>query len=438
MAFRRAIKYNPLPSQRKFHTLATKYKGFSGPIGSGKSAAFAQEIIRLAYANPGCWGLVGAPTYKMLKDATLRSILGVLTDNGIPFRHLKSPTNTIMLKDCGSEILCRSLDNPDALRGPNLAFFGVDELTYASVEGWNVLAGRLRDPNAKARHGIAAWTAKGYDFVWEKFVSAPAEDYDCVLAAPFENRYLPADYYESLKSSYSPEFYEQEVLGKYLNVFAGQVYKEFNRALDLRPVAYDWQLPISLACDFNVDPMAWVICQFDVGRRRLTVLDEIFLRNSDTDKAIKEFHLRMEPYLDARRKYTSYPMAVSIYGDASGSRTTSNSGSRSDWQIIREYLDRHKHLFSPTFKVPNANGAVTDRVIAVNSAFCNSLGERRVTVDPKCKELIKDFEQVAYAKGSSAIDQPGGTMRTHMSDAFGYLVVKEMGIMPRARIHAAA
>ena len=50
------IDYVPLPSQRKFHSSSARFKGFSGPIGSGKSQALCQEAIRLSYLNPGAAG----------------------------------------------------------------------------------------------------------------------------------------------------------------------------------------------------------------------------------------------------------------------------------------------------------------------------------------------------------------------------------------------
>jgi hypothetical protein len=57
------IDYVPLHSQNKFHASTARFKGFSGPIGSGKSQALCQEAIRLSYLNPGRQGLIGAPTY---------------------------------------------------------------------------------------------------------------------------------------------------------------------------------------------------------------------------------------------------------------------------------------------------------------------------------------------------------------------------------------
>ena len=73
------IGYHPLPSQRKFHSaMGTSFKGFSGPIGSGKSQSMAYETVACAVLNPGCIGLVGAPTYPMLRDATQRALFDVL------------------------------------------------------------------------------------------------------------------------------------------------------------------------------------------------------------------------------------------------------------------------------------------------------------------------------------------------------------------------
>jgi hypothetical protein len=69
------IAYRPLPSQRRFHDSTARFKGFSGPIGSGKSQALCQEAIRLAYVNQGRTGLIGAPTYAAPVPVGLRRSL---------------------------------------------------------------------------------------------------------------------------------------------------------------------------------------------------------------------------------------------------------------------------------------------------------------------------------------------------------------------------
>src|ERR1700677_1841559 len=75
----------PFPWQKEFHGSTARFKGFSGPVGSGKSQALCFEAIKLAYDNPGCAGLIGAPTYPMLRDATLTSFREILDTNEVPY-----------------------------------------------------------------------------------------------------------------------------------------------------------------------------------------------------------------------------------------------------------------------------------------------------------------------------------------------------------------
>src|SRR5437660_487639 len=103
------IKYDPLPSQKRFHESKARFKGFSGPIGSGKSQALCQEAIRLTYENPGRLGLIGAPTYPMLRDATQVALLELLRVNDLAYEHNKAE-NTLLLKDTGSRILFRPVE----------------------------------------------------------------------------------------------------------------------------------------------------------------------------------------------------------------------------------------------------------------------------------------------------------------------------------------
>ena len=131
----RDISYDPLPSQKQFHALENRFKGFSGPIGSGKSQALCQEAIRLSYLNPGRLGLLGAPTYPMLRDATQAALIEILDSNDIPYEHNKAE-NTLVMLDTRSRILFRPVDEFERLRGTNLSWFGLDELTYTQEDSW--------------------------------------------------------------------------------------------------------------------------------------------------------------------------------------------------------------------------------------------------------------------------------------------------------------
>jgi hypothetical protein len=409
---RRGIKYSPLPSQRRFHNSKARFKGFSGPIGSGKSAALCHEAIRLSYLNPGRTGLIGSPTYPMLRDSTLAALMETLNDNEIPFE-LSKADNVLSMKDTGSRILLRAVDEFERLRGTNLAWFGLDELTYTMEGAWLRLEGRLRDPRATRHCGFAVWTPKGFDWVYRKFVSHRVPGYEAIQAKPFENRFLLAqvpDFYERLRGSYDENFYRQEVLGDYLNVRGGLVYHAFDRERNVRRMKVEPGRPLVWALDFNVDPMCSVVAQVE-RNGEVSVLDEIALRRATTEQACEEFEKRF-----------GLPAAgVVVYGDASGA-SMSTTG-YSDYQVIRNYFAGR--LVKVSYRVPKANPPVRDRVSLVNARLRNARDEVQLFVDPKCKELIADFEQVSYREESTQVDKDKDRRRTHLSDALGYLIWQE-------------
>jgi len=430
-----AWKYDALPAQRAFHLdLETRFKGCSGPIGSGKSYALAYEALLLSRLNPGLLGLMGAPTYRMLQDSTQRTLFEVLEAEGIQYSYNKQ-SNHLRFSSNGSEIIFRTMENPERLRGPNLAWFALDELTYTREEAWTRLLGRLRHPHARRLCGCAVWTPKGFDWVHHRFIEQQSSDYRLIQATPKENVHLPADFYDRLKDSYAELFYRQEVLGEYVDIFGGHAYYAFSDR-NVEPSRYHPNLPLCWALDFNVDPMCSVICQMEEWKRTpwarapyecrktLRVLDEIVLSNSNTMEAVEEFIYRAKTLAGASTRIT-----LNVYGDASGNSRSSKSG-RTDYELIRESFRRY-----PEFEIHlqnTANPLVRDRVNTMNNALCSASKERSIMIDPKCRELIKDLRQVRWKRDSAG--NPVGDVdksdprRTHMSDALSYLVASEFGL----------
>ena len=125
--FRRIRHVVPgLPSQRRFYSLEAKYKGFSGPVGSGKTYALCHEALRAACRNPGCPGLMAGPTFPHLHAVTIPTLIGILEQERLPYRRWKSAPPRIYLPRQDVLIYFRSLEDPDSLRGLNLGWFGVD------------------------------------------------------------------------------------------------------------------------------------------------------------------------------------------------------------------------------------------------------------------------------------------------------------------------
>ena len=402
-----------LPSQQRFHDSKARFKGFSGPIGSGKSQALCQEAIRLSFLNPGRTGLIGAPTFPMLRDATQATLFEILDRNEMAYDFNRAE-NFLVMRETRSRILFRAVEEFERLRGSNLAWFGLDELTYTSEQAWLRLEGRLRDPRASRLCGFGVWTPKGYEWVYERFIASKIEGYETVQAKAFENRFLLdkiPDYYDRLKSSYDARFYNQEVLGQYLAMNGGRVYTSFEREGNISEAVVDESLPLLWALDFNVDPMCSVIGQV-LRDGRVKVLDEIVLSRASTYQACEEFLGR----------FPSHAGGLVVYADATGARMQTTG--RSDLVILREALVNYGDV---EFRIPKSNPAVRDRVTLMNAKLASADGTRLLQVHSRCGELIRDLEQVAFKEGSQVIDKDKDPKRTHLSDALGYLVWQECG-----------
>ena len=104
-------------------------------------------------------------------------------------RSLIAPTHKteghLILRN-GSEILFRSLDAPDRLRGLNLAWFWLDEAPLCGYYAWQVLKGRLRQ-RGYATAGWATGTPKGRDGFARDFELAPRPGHALFRASTWAN-----------------------------------------------------------------------------------------------------------------------------------------------------------------------------------------------------------------------------------------------------------
>jgi hypothetical protein len=411
------LNYKELPSQKEFHECQATFKGLSGGVGSGKSRALCYEALRLSRENSGRMGLLGAPTFPMLRAATQATLFEIMEEHEVPFQFNKSENMLTLTQWDASKILFRPVEEFERLRGTNLAWFGIDELTYTPEDAWLRLEARLRDPVATRKCGFGVWTPKGFDWVYYKFVAETRHNsYVTVFSKPMENEHVGDDYYERLKNSYDDKFYRQEVLGEYLAASTGLVYRAFSRDDNVTPLSLDSNTELLWSVDINVNPMCSVVAQRfgDIVK----VLDEIVLTNASTEDACKEF----------LRRYSRHRAGLKVYGDASANHRQTSSG-WSDYDVIKREIGA-SWSSQRAFRVPKSNPTVRERVNLTNAKLRSAAGDVELVVDPRCKELIMDFEQVVWKEGTDSIDKEKDKKRTHLSDALGYLLWQEFPRQP--------
>jgi hypothetical protein len=92
--------------------------------------------------------------------------------------------------------------------------------------------------------------------------------------------------------------------------------------------------------------------------------------------------------------------------------------------MVEEHFAANSNM-KVTYRVPRSNPGVRERINLTNKTLRSASGHTGLAVDPKCNELIKDFEQVCYKANTNAIDKDRDRLRTHLSDALGYLLWQE-------------
>ena len=201
--------------QQAFLQSPALLRAFVGGIGTGKSFIGALDMIKRA--EPGRLYLVTAPTYPMLSDATFRSLTNLAIElRCVAAADVKSSAPPSIKLRNGAEILFRSTDNPDMLRGPNMSGIWMDEASLSKREAFDVLIGRLRE-GGKMGWLTATFTPKGKTHWTYKMFGTGGPDTFLVHAASSENPFLPKEFVSNVRRQYTKRQADQELEGLFLD-----------------------------------------------------------------------------------------------------------------------------------------------------------------------------------------------------------------------------
>lgn len=211
-------------------------------------------------------------------------------------------------------------------------------------------------------------------------------------------------------------------------------YSPVNSIVPDEEAKIDLAKPVLWFMDFNVDPMTSLIAQttqnITFGNMswlnyataeqqkdlKITVIDEIFLRNSSTQAACRAFTEKLKPLIPQGRK-----IDVIVHGDASGK--SAKSTSESDYKVLEVEL-RSTGLFNVRLSIPGKNPPQKDRVATVNNAFLDVMKIRRLFIAARCIELRRDLLHMKWRRNVNGVPtndlDDSNPLRGHISDALGY------------------
>jgi hypothetical protein len=387
----------------------------------GKTQLALAEMLRAASAHGRFVWYVG-PSYPQAK----RIVWDRLKDfTRLHWEGRPSETDLSVQLDTGSTIAIRGADRPDSLRGNSLDFVVLDEFASMRPETWSeVIRPALSDREGRA---LFLGTPQGCNHFYDLFeLSKTAPDWAGFQFTTAQGGNVRAEELTSAAAHTDPESFSQEFEAAFTGVGRHRVYYAFDHAVHLEPVSFSPNLPIVWSLDFNVNPMCMLLMQRSGDG--VYVFDEIVIQpDANTDAACQAFFERTKSLPGNR------PFPVEIYGDSSGYQRRT-SGSATDWTLIREFFNRLYAHYRPSIHATSSNPAVRDRVNCVNSRLRNALGEHHLYIDPRCRELIRDLEQVTWAldatgRPTTEIDK-SDRARTHCSDALGYYIAHVFPLRP--------
>jgi len=356
-----------LPKQNKFIFGNERYVCYSGGVGSGKTFSGCHKALYLALQYPGSVGLIGAQTYRQLKDTTQKTFMEEVCPPQLIRSVSKSEMSVQLIN--GSVILFRTLDDETKLRSLNLGWFFIDEMTTVREQVFKQLKLRLRHKNMKYHFGFGATNPDSPNhWVYLHFAKNETNGARLITTSSRENIFLPESYIKDLESIKDEDYKARFVDGMWINL-EGMIYKEFQRDIHLLP--NDWQ----------PDPKAHRFFRaMDFGYKNPFVCLFIAVDNDDRVYVFDEIYQR-ERLLEDH---------------------------------IPEIIGRHKHYFHRTFYDPSgleaaikmkrsgirglrpANNEVINGIQHVKE-FLSILGEQpSLMVHPRCVNLIEEFETYVW------------------------------------------
>jgi len=396
---------------------------------SGKSELLGKRcFLEKAIAGNGCENakyFVAAPTRDQAKRIYWHD-LKIMTR---PFWSKEpSESNLIIYLKTGSEVHVIGMDKPERVEGSHWDGCVLDEYANMKKDVWTAhIRPALSTPNREPGWCYFVGTPEGRNHYYDLCLQAKRDDRPEweVFSWASSDIIDPAEV-ESAKRDMDKLTFDQEFGGEFVS-FSGRAYYNFDEKIHVRPLKYRQTKDLFLCFDFNINPGVCAIAQegrseLDInGRYRdeTRIIDEIHIpRNSNTILVSKQI----------AEKYKNHKGRVLLYGDASGGAGGSAKVMGSDWEIVRKVLYPYfkTNLFSD---VPIKNPRERERVNAVNSRFLTASGDINMYIDPKCTNIIRDFDGVATIEGGTGvINKKANKELSHLSDSIGYMLQRRWPI----------
>lgn len=402
------VKGGLWPGQRAWWNLPNFYRMLVGGYGSGKTQCLCKRMISLALENTPHPVMLVSPSYQMARKTTIATLNELLEGKrrlygDQQFRwHYHKTEHEYRIVHHGRLGRCwiGSGDNPDSLRGPNIAAAGLDEAFKQPKEVFDQITARIRIKSARRKEFNAVGTPEILGWAYDLAEGELGENLDVgvVHISTRENLALDDMYVERLYGTLDERTAQAYVEGKFIHLGAGLVYYAFDPTEHVVEMSRPQGSRMICGMDFNVDPMAAAVGW--VNGTHVHIQDEIEMHNSDTEEMCG---LLKDRYWHEGLR--------DIYPDPTGkARRTNAPAGQTDMHIIERF---GFNVWAPHEPWPRR-----DRFNSVNGKLKARDGRITLTISPKCRRLKKYLSTYSHEN----MNTEDGKRASHLTDAFSFPV----------------
>jgi hypothetical protein len=423
------IKYDPSPTQERFHTSSAFKVLMLGGKGSGKTFSLVNKAIQLAGVNTGIDGGMLCPTLKMFRRDVYPTFQKVAKANNLPVTFNKSDYEFYFPLTDNKIYVYHSEDDGESIAGANLGWGVVNEVTLCTYLAYAEFMSRIRVAAAKMPQVAMSGTPEDLVWVNEEFFEKKHADLEMMFIRTDENTHNGPWYLQTLEETYDAQRLKAYRDGEMVLFNGRPAAWSFSRAKHASQVMVFDPVQVWVSLDFNVSPLAatiWYIPPVGMpfrmyARRSICIRDNATTAQFCTVLWENLHELGLAERDDTGRWRALKPVA--IYPDPAG-KSRSTKSHLSDIQILEEGG-------FPDIRYKKKITSVKDCLNAMNNLF----DKGHILINPhETKELLTDLERVKIKEEIFELDK-SDPKKTHWLDGLKDMCDYEFPVInPNAQV----
>uniref|UniRef100_A0A6H1ZTG7 Putative terminase n=2 Tax=viral metagenome TaxID=1070528 RepID=A0A6H1ZTG7_9ZZZZ len=291
------------PKQFDAFNFETQFGAVVAGVQSGKSYVGAYWSGKKITEFPKGTGIIIAPTYNVLRQATLKKFFDVFSELRICYKEHKGEIHL----PTGGIIYVRSADKPLGIEGITANWIWIDEGGMTSVLTWTVCRSRVSMTGGQI---LITTTPYNMGWLYKDFYLPYKEKQDKDLSfyswSSVESPYFSKEFYEAERKRLRPEEFNRRYEGQF-NKMTGLVYDlpdelqvvllDVNIKTEARIIGVDWGFrnPAAIIVCYLRDNEWYIVDEWKVAERTTAEIIQVLKNKLSEHHAIAVYPDPAEP-----------------------------------------------------------------------------------------------------------------------------------------------